>query len=125
MFDAYSPTNPARSVRNIWSTHFDKYGFQVTVRGGRNGYVEADADDGTWEWEPDPFVAVGFRLDKDADREWVLTNMVTVVRRILFTGPEDAAFVFNGEVLLCTRLKTDLANTTAPPGGPTTRPQTS
>jgi hypothetical protein len=82
---------------------FDRYGLQVTVRGGHHGYVDALSDQGEWEWEPETYVAVGFRLDKFADREELVTNMVTIARQALTTGPEDAAFVFNGDVLLFTR----------------------
>jgi hypothetical protein len=94
---------PAGVPPILRANHFDKYGFQVTVRGGPNGYLDATADDGDWEWEPGGFVAVGFRLDKDADREWAHTTMAAVIRRILATDPDDAAFTFNGDVLLFTR----------------------
>jgi len=81
----------------------EKYGFAVTVHSGRNGYIDAVSDEGTWEWEPEEFVAVSFHADKFADFPWLVGNMLTVVRRILDTGPEDAAFVFIGDVLLLTR----------------------
>lgn len=90
------------------ATHFEKYGFQVVVRSGEHGTLDAMSDDGDWEWEPDPYVAVGFRLDKFADRQWVITNMMTVVRRLLLAGSEDAAFLFNNDVLLFTRFKGEL-----------------
>lgn len=48
-------------------------------------------------------VRIGFRLDKSADARWAVTNMLTVVRRVLDTGPEDATFDFNGDVLLFAR----------------------
>jgi len=82
---------------------FDRYGFLVTVRSGQNGYVEADYEDGTLEWEPKQYAAVGFRLDKFADRETLITNMVTIVRRVMVTGSEDAAFTFNGGDLIFAR----------------------
>lgn len=62
------------------------------------------SDDGSWEWEPEPYVTVGFRLDKDADRNWAVSNMMTVVRRVLGSGREDAVLVLNGDILLLARL---------------------
>jgi len=82
---------------------YDQYGFGVTIRAGRNGYVDVVADEGSWEWEPEDYVAIGFDVDKFADMQWVATNMLTVVRRVLATGPEDAALVQNSDVLLLTR----------------------
>jgi hypothetical protein len=81
----------------------EKLGFLVTIRSGQNGYLDATSDDGDWEWEPGPYVAVGFRLDKDVDREQSVTNMATAIRRVILSGSEDAAFLFNGDVLLFTR----------------------
>jgi hypothetical protein len=82
---------------------YERYGFGVTVRGGRNGYVDAVSDDGAFEWEPESYVSVTFHVDKVAERESIAINMLTIVRRVLATGPEDAAFVFNGDLLLLTR----------------------
>jgi hypothetical protein len=78
-------------------------GFGATILAGTNGYVDALSDDGSWEWEPSTYVLVGFRLDKEADRRWAVTNMLTVVRRVLDSGSEDAALVLNGDLLLLTR----------------------
>ena len=82
---------------------YDRFGFEVSMRAGRNGYVDVESDDGSWEWEPDAYVSATFRMDKFADESWTVTNMLTIVRRVLDTGPEDAAFVFNGDILLFTR----------------------
>jgi hypothetical protein len=82
---------------------YEKYGFGVNVRTGRNGYVDAESDDGLWEWEPAEYAAVAFQMDKFADPAWKVTNMLTIVRRVLDTGPEDAALVLNGDVLIFTR----------------------
>jgi hypothetical protein len=84
---------------DLYATH----GFGVAVRTGRNGHVDAGTDDGDWEWEPDPFAAVSFDIDDLTDRQRLAVNLVTVVRRILETGPEDAAFVINGDYLLVSR----------------------
>ncbi|NMO50989.1 hypothetical protein HH310_07265 [Actinoplanes sp. TBRC 11911] len=81
-----------------------RYGFLLTVRAGQNGYVEVAADDGVWVWEPKEYVSVNFRLDSSADLQQPVINMLTVVRRILDTGAEDAALVFNADILLLTRL---------------------
>ena len=86
----------------------DQYGFGVTVLGGTKGYIDALSDGGSWTWEPADYTSVGFRLDKSADRKWAVINMLTVVRRVLNTGGEDAAFVLNGDVLLFTRFGGEL-----------------
>jgi hypothetical protein len=87
---------------------YDRLGFEVTVLASQNGYFDADSDTGTWLWKPATFVAVTFRLDSDADSSWAVLNMLPVVRRLLDTGSEDAAFLLNGDVLLLTRFGDDL-----------------
>lgn len=86
----------------------EKYGFDVTIVAERDGYLDLETDNGSWEWEPESDVRVDFRLDKFADLRWVVTNMLTVVRRVLDTGTEDAAFDFNGDILLLARCKGEL-----------------
>ena len=86
----------------------DRYGFSVSVRAGQNGYVDVDSDQGAWEWEPKDYVSITFRMDKFADPAWEVINMVTIVRRVLTTGPEDAVLVVNGDMLLFTRLGGEL-----------------
>jgi hypothetical protein len=83
----------------------DRYGFDVSVRAGRSGYVDALSDDGQWEWEPDEYVNVSFHVDKVTDMEQVAINLLTVVRRVLNTGPEDATLVLNGDILLLARFQ--------------------
>src|SRR5687767_6061253 len=82
---------------------YQRYGFELTVRAARNGYFDAESDQGMWEWEPDTYVAVTFRMDKEADPDWPVVDMLTIVRRLLDTGSEDAALVLNGNWLLLTR----------------------
>ncbi|AGZ46444.1 SitI3 family protein [Actinoplanes friuliensis] len=82
---------------------FDRYGFSVAVRAGRNGYVDVESDEGSWEWEPEAYVSLSFRMDKFADQPPLVINMLTAIRRVLNTGSEDAAFILNGDVLLLTR----------------------
>jgi hypothetical protein len=82
---------------------YDRYGFGVTVLAGRNGYFAAEGDAGMCEWEPAAYVSVDFRMDKFADPEWQVRNMLTVVQRLLRSGPEDAALTLNGDYQLLTR----------------------
>ena len=82
---------------------YDRSGFGVTIRADHNGYVEIESDQGIWEWEPETYLDLTFRMDKDADPNWAVINMLTVVRRVLATGPEDIAFTFNIDSLLLTR----------------------
>ncbi|MBL7256854.1 SitI3 family protein [Paractinoplanes lichenicola] len=82
----------------------DRQGFGLTVRAGQSRYISVHGDDGWWEWEPSPYVSVGFRFAKQVeDIDWQVRNMLTVVRRVLDSGAEDAAFSFNGDNLLLTR----------------------
>jgi hypothetical protein len=81
----------------------ERYGFGVTVLAGLEGYVEAATETGRWEWEPAAYVSLTFRMDKFADPSWEVTNMLTIVRRVLDSGTEDAALVLNGNELLLTR----------------------
>ena len=83
--------------------HKEKHGFDVTILGGRDGYLDLDTDDGSWEWEPESYVRIGFRLNDAGDARWAVANLLTVVRRVLDTGPEDATFDFNGDILLFSR----------------------
>jgi hypothetical protein len=44
-------------------------------------------------------------MDKEADDvAWQVNNMLIIVQRVLTTGAEDAAFSFNGDILLLARL---------------------
>ena len=79
-------------------------GFGVTVLAGAAAYLDVATDQGSWEWEPATYVTIGFRLDKLTDRSRAVIDMLTVVRRVLASGPEDAALVLNGDILLLTRL---------------------
>jgi hypothetical protein len=94
---------PTGIAPRLFADHKEKYGFNITIVAGQDGYLDLETDDGSWEWEPDSYVRVGFRLDKFGDIRWAVTNMLTVVRRVLDTGPEDATFDFNGDILLLAR----------------------
>jgi hypothetical protein len=78
-------------------------GFDVTIAAGRDRSFDWETDDGSWEWELDQFVRLTFRLDKAADPRWAVANVLAVVGRVLDTGPEDATFDFNGDILLFVR----------------------
>jgi hypothetical protein len=94
---------PTGTAPWLAADHKQEFGFDVTVVAGRDGYLDLETDDGSWEWEPESYVRVGFRLDKLADARWAVTNVLTVVRRVLDTGREDATFDFNGDILLFAR----------------------
>lgn len=87
---------------------WDQYGFSVTVRAGKNGYFAVESDNGMWEWEPHTYVSLGFRMDKFDDFDREISNMLTIVRRVLETGSEDAILVVNSDYLLLTRLDGEL-----------------
>jgi len=98
------PSERPTGLPPLLSAHlYEDHGFAVDIRAGHNGYVDAESDHGLWEWEPAEYVGVAFSIDKFADPAWKVINMLTVVRRVLDSGPEDAAFVLNGDVLIFTR----------------------
>lgn len=94
---------PAGTESPLSIALYDRYGFAVTVSARRNGYFDVVTDQGSWVWEPEAHVSVTFRMDKEADPEWKVTNMLTVTRRVMQTGPEDAVLILNGDVLLFSR----------------------
>ena len=81
-------------------------GFDLTITGGTDGYVEARGNDGTWVWDPNPAAVATFRLASDPDRgDMALHNVLEAATRILAT-----AFASAGP----------WSNLTARPGGTTT-----
>lgn len=96
--------SPAEIAPVLQADLRESHGFTVAIRAGKNAYVSADSDDGLWEWEADAYVSVAFRVDKEADHQWAAVNMLTIVWRALEIGREDAALVFNGDLLLLTRI---------------------
>jgi len=80
----------------------DTRGFTLSVISGDHGYYGADSDDGVWEWEPDGYVDLTFRINKE-EIDKGTENMLHVVARVLNSGSEDAALMLNGDVLLLTR----------------------
>lgn len=101
--DGWKLSDLARRPPLWWNDRTSTLGFDVSVRAGTNGYLDAEADDGIWTWKPPAYVAVTFSPSRDADPDRVVPEMVTVVRRVLDTGPEDASFVMNGNWLLLRR----------------------
>jgi len=99
---------PTGTTTLISADLYDRYGFGVTITAGRNAYIAVETDEGLWEWEPTEYVSLTFRMDKFADAKGNVSNMLTAVRRVLDTGPEDATLVLNGDVLLLTRLNATL-----------------
>lgn len=87
----------------------DRYGFEISILAGENGYFDAVSDTGPWLWQPRSYVLLNFRMDKFADPARLVGNMLDVVRRVLDSGPEDAALLFNGDLLLLTRLGDNVA----------------
>ncbi|MEE6262289.1 SitI3 family protein [Plantactinospora sonchi] len=99
-----TPASPGRS-RVLTADLYERNGYAISVYGGRHGYYDAERDDGShWEWEPEAYVNVGFRMGKDEPRDDATPNMVATVARILAARKEDAAFVLNGNWLLLTRV---------------------
>ncbi|MFE9874379.1 SitI3 family protein [Micromonospora sp. NPDC005686] len=83
----------------------DESGYTVSVYAGRNGYYDAEDDDGSqWEWEPDTYVNVVFHMLKDDTSGRAVPDMVAAVDRLLASRPEDAALTLNGNWLLLTRV---------------------
>jgi hypothetical protein len=101
--------SPADTAPVLHAGLRDSHGFNVAIRTGRSAYISAESDNGLWEWEPEAYVSVAFRIDKEADHEWAAVNMLAIVWRALEAGSDDAALVFNGDLLLLTRIDGVLA----------------
>jgi hypothetical protein len=99
------PDRPTGTPQLLAADLYERYGFELTIISGRNGYFDAESDNGMWEWEPAAYVVVTFRMEKSAESDRAVGAMLLIVRRVLHTGPEDAALVLNGNWLLLTRLE--------------------
>ncbi|MEV0611066.1 SitI3 family protein [Polymorphospora rubra] len=98
-----APASP-EAPRLFTADLYERYGYAVSVYAGRNGYYDAEDDGSDWEWEPETYVNVSFRMAKNDPSEKGTPNMVAAVARILAGQPEDAALVLNGNWLLLTRV---------------------
>ncbi|WP_435204555.1 SitI3 family protein [Micromonospora sp. bgisy143] len=82
----------------------DRCGYTVNIHAGSHGYFEAEDGDGSmWEWEPDRYVTIGFRLGKDESSDRATREMLTSVARVLDERSEDAALILDADWLLLTR----------------------
>lgn len=92
-------------ARMLTDARYDDLGYVVDITAGTDGYYEADNDgEVAWVWEPDTWVDVNFHMRKDTLSEMGTPNMLTAVARVLAGRHEDAALVFDGNVLLLTRI---------------------
>ncbi|MGC4849887.1 SitI3 family protein [Micromonospora sp. DT15] len=82
----------------------DRCGYTVSIHGGSHGYFEAEDGDGSmWEWEPERYVTIGFRLVKSESSDRATREMLASVARVLDERPEDAALILDADWLLLTR----------------------
>ncbi|WP_028193422.1 SitI3 family protein [Salinispora pacifica] len=100
-----SGTNPQLLSARLYDTR----GYALTVSSGRQGYFDAEADDGArWEWEPQTYVDIDFSMRADDLVDKGIPNMMKAVARVLTARQEDAALVQNGNWLLLTRTTGEL-----------------
>ncbi|MGC4863523.1 SitI3 family protein [Micromonospora sp. DT41] len=82
----------------------DRCGYTVSIHAGSHGYFEAEDGDGSmWEWEPERYVTIGFRLVKSESSDRATREMLASVARVLDERPEDAALILDADWLLLTR----------------------
>ncbi|MDG4817521.1 SitI3 family protein [Micromonospora sp. WMMD956] len=82
----------------------DRCGYTVSIYAGSHGYFEAeDADGSVWEWEPERYVTIGFRLGKGESSDRATREMLASVARVLGERAEDAALILDADWLLLTR----------------------
>jgi hypothetical protein len=102
--NATESSSPAGN-RLLSADLIDECGYSVSITSGSHGYYDAEDDGGAaWEWEPDRYVDVNFRMSKNDPTDRGTPNMASAVARILAGRPEDAALVLNGNYLLLTRV---------------------
>lgn len=102
--DPVERPTPTETPNLFTADLYDKRGFTLIIRFGRNGYYEADDDGTTWEWEPDTYVNLTFRMSKEDHIDKGIPNMLATVARLLAGRTEDAALILNSDVLLLTRV---------------------
>lgn len=95
---------PTPSGRLLEADLRDSLGLTLTVRSDTAGYVEAQDDNGDWwTWEPSEYTALTMQIPDDDKHITAVTNMLTIVARILASGAEDLALVVQADTLLLTR----------------------
>ncbi|WP_018790519.1 SitI3 family protein [Salinispora arenicola] len=96
---------PPGHPRLLSADLYEQCGYAVSITEGSHGYYDAEDDDGArWEWEPDTYVNIGFRMRADDMGDKGIPNMLATVARVLNGRPEDAALVQDGNWLLLTRV---------------------
>jgi hypothetical protein len=99
------PTPAEGSGERLSAVLYKRYGLALSVWSGSDGYCDAEDDDGVrWEWEPATYLNVVFHMDKEMIDEKGFSGVLTIVARVLACCPADVALVFNGDVLLLTRV---------------------
>ncbi|MEU8182120.1 SitI3 family protein [Micromonospora sp. NPDC049047] len=82
----------------------DRCGYTVSIHAGSHGYFEAEDGGGAmWEWEPERYVTIGFRLVKGESSDRATRAMLASVARVLDERSEDAALILDADWLLLTR----------------------
>jgi hypothetical protein len=98
------PASPGHT-RLLSADLYEQCGYALSITAGSHGYYDAEDDDGSrWEWEPDTYVNLGFRMRADDMGDKGVPNMLATVARVLSGRPEDAALVQDGNWLLLTRV---------------------
>jgi len=83
---------------------YDQLGYAITFTKGVNGYCDGNDDNGElWEWEPENYIDITFRMRADDMGEMGVPNMMATVARVLEARTEDAALILIGNLLLLTR----------------------
>jgi hypothetical protein len=77
------------------------HGFGVVLRTARNQWVSGVSDDGgEWEWAPDVYASVSFRMAKNDDSGKGMPNMLAAIARVMAALKDDLAFTSDNFVYL-------------------------
>ena len=100
---AHTPPKP-RVRKGVWTAdERERFGYIITLHRGRHGYYAI----GDWLREPDEYLHVGFRQDRDHDwsAQQLAHNLLDLVQNVLDSGDEDLWLSFNGEELILERTR--------------------
>ena len=100
------PGVPVEREGAVWFVDMrQSHGFVINCAGfqPRRGYFEASVDGRGWSWEPEGFINVGFRVDKDFPRELLQVRLWSIVEKFISVTCGDIALIYNGERLLARR----------------------